>query len=78
MLVSEYAKQNQVDVQEYILRNQIIFEYHPNKDDKSNFDNFYKNNIKRNQIPNQREIVESNFSHYIQEWVKTSKIKNIL
>ena len=78
MLVSEYAKQNNVDVQEYILRNQIIFEYHPSKDDKSNFDNFYKNNIKRNQIPNQREIVESNFSHYIQEWVKTSKIKNIL
>ena len=78
MLVSEYAKQNGVDVQEYILRNQIIFEYHPDKKDKSNFDNFYKNNIKTHTIPDQRKLVESKFPHYIQEWITTSKTKNIL
>jgi hypothetical protein len=78
MLASEHAKQSGVDVQEYILRNQIISEYHPNKKDKYNFDNFYKDNIKRNNIPNQREIVESNFPHYIQEWIQNSKNKNIL
>ena len=35
-------------------------------------------NIKTHTIPDQRKLVESKFPHYIQEWITTSKTKNIL
>lgn len=78
MIISDYAKKNNVDVEEYILRNQIIFEYHPDKNDKGSFDKYYKNFLKLNDIPNQRQFVESKFSYYINQWVNYAKSKNIL
>lgn len=68
MLVSDIAVKNGIDIKEYVLRNQIIFEYHPNKEDKSNFADYYKDLLSLNKIENQRQVVESKFPHYIEQW----------
>ena len=74
MLVSDIAVKNGIDIKEYVLRNQIIFEYHPNKEDKNNFANYYKDLLSLNKIENQRQVVESKFPHYIKQWTN----KNII
>jgi hypothetical protein len=68
MLISDIAVKNSINIKEYVLRNQIIFEYHPNKEDKSNFADYYKDLLSLNKIENQRQVVESKFPHYIQQW----------
>jgi hypothetical protein len=68
MLVSDIAVKNGIDIKEYVLRNQIIFEYHPNKEDKGNFADYYKDLLSLNKIENQRQVVESKFPHYIEQW----------
>ena len=68
MLVSDIAVKKGIDIKEYVLRNQIIFEYHPNKEDKGNFADYYKDLLSLNKIENQRQVVESKFPHYIQQW----------
>jgi hypothetical protein len=73
MLVSDIAVQNGIDIKEYVLRNQIIFEYHPNKEDKNNFADYYKDLLSLNKIENQRQVVESKFPYYIEQWIKTHK-----
>ena len=73
MLVSDIAVKNGIDIKEYVLRNQIIFEYHPNKEDKGNFADYYKDLLSLNKIENQRQVVESKFPHYIEQWIKTHK-----
>ena len=73
MLVSDIAVKNGIDIKEYVLRNQIIFEYHPDKNDKSNFADYYKDLLLLNKIENQRQVVESKFPHYIEQWIKTHK-----
>ena len=78
MLVSDIATKNGAPVKEYILQNQIIFEYHPNKEDKNNFTNYYKDLLTLNKIENQRETIESKFSYYLQQWVEYAKSKNII
>lgn len=78
MIVSDLAKQKGVDVKEYILRNQIIFEYHPDKDNKNNFTNYYKDMLVLNKIENQRQVIESKFPYYIEQWVEYAKNKNII
>jgi hypothetical protein len=70
MLVSDIAVKKGYDIKEYVLRNQIIFEYHPNKEDKNNFTDYYKNMLILNKIENQREVVESKFPYYIEQWIK--------
>ena len=74
MLVSDVAVKKGYDIKEYVLRNQIIFEYHPNKEDKNNFTDYYKNMLILNKIENQREAIESKFPYYIQQWVKSKNI----
>lgn len=71
MLISDIAVKNGMDIKEYVLKNQIIFEYHPNKEDKSNFADYYKNLLSLNKIENQRQVVESKFPYYIEQWIKT-------
>lgn len=73
MLISEMAVKNGIDIKEYVLRNQIIYEYHPNKEDKSNFADYYKDLLSLNKIENQRQLVESKFPYYIEQWIKTHK-----
>ena len=74
MLISDIAVKNGINIKEYVLRNQIIFEYHPNKEDKGNFVDYYKNILSLNKIENQRMVVESKFPYYIEQWIN----KNII
>jgi hypothetical protein len=78
MIVSDIANKNGVGVKEYVLKNQIIFEYHPNKEDKNNFANYYKDMLILNKIENQRKIIESKFPEYIEKWIEYAKNKNII
>jgi len=74
MLISDIAVKNGIDIKEYVLRNQIICEYHPNKEDKGNFVDYYKDLLSLNKIENQRTVVESKFPYYIEQWIN----KNII
>ena len=75
MLISDIAVKNGIDIKEYVLRNQIICEYHPNKEDKGNFIDYYKDLLSLNKIENQRTVVESKFPYYIEQWVNKNKFK---
>jgi len=56
------------------VKNKIyICKYHPNKEDKSNFSDYYKDLLSLNKIENQRTVVESKFPYYIEQWIKTHK-----
>lgn len=70
MIVSDIANKNGTPVKEYVLKNQIIFEYHPDKNDKSNFADYYKDMLVLNKIENQRQIIEAKFPYYIEQWKK--------
>lgn len=78
MLISDYAKKQGIDVQEYILRNQIIFEYHPDQNNILNFDNYYKKNLDLKDIPNQRKKFESKMQEYLYKGIEMLKEKNII
>ncbi len=74
MLVSDIATQKGYNIKEYILKNQLIFEYHPDKNDKGNFADYYKGMLVLNKIENQREVIESKFPYYLQQWAKSKNI----
>jgi hypothetical protein len=78
MLVSDIAVKNNIDIKEYVLKNQIVCEYHPDKDDKNNFIDYTKNLLSLNKIENQRHTIESKFSYYIQQWVEQAKNKKLI
>jgi hypothetical protein len=76
MIVSDIATQNGAIVEEYILQNQIVCEYHPNKEGY-NFSDYYKNLLVLNKIENQRQTIESKFPYYIEQWIQYAKTKKI-
>jgi hypothetical protein len=78
MLCSDIAKKEDVNIKEYVLKNQIIFEYHPDKDNKSNFVDYYKNLLVLNKTENQRQIKEARFPQLINQWVEYAKNKGII
>ena len=78
MIVSNIAAKNGTIVEEYILQNQIICEYHPDKEDKNNFTDYYKNLLALNKIENQRQVIESKFPYYIEQWIQYAKDKKII
>jgi hypothetical protein len=75
MQISEIARSKGIDIAEYVLENQIIFEYHPDKENKNNFADYYKDLLHLNKIENQRKTIESKFPYYIQQWVEYAKHK---
>jgi hypothetical protein len=78
MLCSDIAKKEDVNIKEYVLKNQIIFEYHPDKDNKSNFVDYYKDLLVLNKTENQRQIKEARFPQLINQWVEYAKNKGII
>jgi len=62
---------------QYILKNQIIFEQHPDKNNKNNFINYYKDMLVLNEIEDQRKNIDSKFPYYIDNWIEYAKNKNI-
>ena len=75
MQISEIAKRSRIDIAQYVLENQIIFEYHPDKENKNNFSDYYKDLLHLNKIKNQREAIESKFPYYIQQWIQYANHK---
>ncbi len=75
MLVCEIAKKNNIDFEQYILRNQIIFEYSVGPLKEAGFSKYYKDNLVLNTIPNQRQEFEKNMGSYINQWKVKRNLK---
>jgi len=78
MMLSEYAKQNGIDFQQYLLKGQTIFEYSVGPLKNSGFSAYYKNLIVKNNIPDQRKQFEVKMNEYLNKGIQTLKQKNIL
>ena len=68
MIVSDKARKEGIPVKEYVLENQVIFEQSIGSFKNNHFSTYYKNLIKLNNIPNQRQVFESKFGEYINRW----------
>ncbi len=78
-MLTEYAKSQGVDFQQYILEEQVIFEYSVGNLKKPNdFTTYYKNYLTLHNIPNQRQQFESQMKNYLSKGVSMLKEKNIL
>jgi hypothetical protein len=79
MMLSQYAKQNGVDFQQYLLKGQTIFEYSVGPLKEINgFSQYYKDMLVLNDTPNQRKQFESKMNEYLNKGVQMLKQKNIL
>jgi hypothetical protein len=78
MMLSQYAKDKGVDIQQYILENQIVCEYELGPLEEGNLSKHYKDMIVLNDIPNQRQQFESRMQEYLQKGIQQLKEKNIL
>jgi len=78
MMLSQYAKKHKVDFQHYILKNQLVCEYEIGPLKNQNLSKHYKNIIKLNNIPNQRQQFESKMDGYLQKGIQQLKEKNII
>jgi hypothetical protein len=78
LMVTEHVKSQGVDFQQYILRGQTIFEYSVGPLKNGGFSKYYKDLLKLNNIPNQRQQFESKMREYLQRGIQQLKTKNIL
>lgn len=76
MLLSTAVKKQGIDVQQYILKNQLTCEYNTGNM-KNGYYNYYKKQLHINNIPNQREEFESNMPVYINNLYKKIQSNNI-
>lgn len=80
MLISQICKNNNVDIQQYVLNNEIISDYsNMNIDEKNNIfslTQYYKNNLKLynpNLTKIQRETFENKIDKFISDWIEKNK-----
>jgi len=78
MIISEYAKSQGADFQQYVLNGQTIFEYPVGALKERNFASAYRDLIALNDIPNQRQSFESKFQKYINDGVEILRTKHII
>jgi len=78
MLISGFAKQKGVNVKEYLLENQIIFEHSTGVFKDNHFSTYYKNQLVLNNVPNQRQVFESKMKEYLDKGVKMLQEKGII
>lgn len=81
MIISDYAKNNGVDFQQYVLTGNTIFEYSvgPLKSDKVNgFSKYYKDMLHLKDIPNQRATFEAKMDVYLKNNFEKLKKLGIL
>jgi hypothetical protein len=78
MLLTQYTKDKGVDIQQYVLENQIVCEYEMGPLKEGNLSKHYKDMIVLNNIPNQRQQFESRMQEYLQKGIQQLKEKNIL
>lgn len=79
LILTNIAKQNKIDFKRYTVNGQVIGEYWTGALlEKDGFSGYYKNFIVKNDIPNQREIFESNMELYVIKGIKMLQDKNII
>lgn len=79
LMLSEYAKSQGVDFQQYVLKGQTIFEYQTGPLKDRDFTNYYKDFIKTKiGAKEQRDKFEAKMQEYLQKGVQQLKEKNIL
>jgi hypothetical protein len=81
MIISNYAKGNGVDYQQYLLRGETIWMYPsgPLLENKADgFTKYYRDRLKINNVPNQRIEFEKHLSNYISVGIESLKQKNII
>jgi len=81
MIISDYCKSKGVDYQQYLLTGETIWMYPSGpllKNGINGFTQYYRDRLKTNTIPNQREEFESKFGEYINKQINYIKEKNII
>jgi len=78
MMVAEFVKVRGIDIQQYVLRGQTIFEYSVGSLVTGGFSSYYKDFLKLKDIPNQRKTFESNMKEYVNIGLKRLQEKNII
>lgn len=76
--LSQFAKNQNLDIQQYILENQLVCEYEIGPLKNNNLSKYYKDMLVLNDIPNQRQQFESKMEEYIQKGIQQLKDKNII
>ena len=77
-MVTEFVKIRGVKFQQYVMRGQTIFERPVGAFKDGGYTKMYKDLMHINDVPNQREIFESNMKMYIDRGLKTLQEKGIL
>jgi hypothetical protein len=79
MNIASFAKTKyNTNIEQYILRNQIIFERNMGVFENKLNSNLYKKYLKLNDIPNQRKNFESKFQEYFIKWHDYAIKNNVL
>jgi hypothetical protein len=78
LMLTEYVKIRGIDFQQYVMRGQTIFEYPVGPFKDGGFTKVYKNLMHINDVPNQRQIFESNMKMYLDKGLKMLQEKGIL
>jgi hypothetical protein len=78
MLLSNFAKNNGVDIQQYIIENQITTEYKYGSMCETGYTQYYKKFLKLKEIPNQRESFDSKMNEYLNSGIKNLIDKKII
>ena len=78
MIISQFAKSQGVDFQQYVLNGQTIFEYPIGPLKQRNMVSAYKDLIATKDIPNQRQEFESNFQEHINKGIQLLLDKKII
>ena len=79
MILVNYAKQFNIDFQQYVLRGLTIGDYWiGNWKEKDGLSGYYKNLIVKKEIPDQRTNFEANLENYIKKGILMLKEKNII
>jgi hypothetical protein len=81
IMVSDFVKTQGVDYQQYLLQGETIWMYPsgPLLENRANgFTQYYRDRLKTNDVPNQRQEFESKLPEYIKKGINQLKEKNIL
>lgn len=78
MLLAEYSKVRGVDIQQYVIENQLTVEYDRGPMNISGYNKHYRKYIAIKDILNQRKEFESNMGKYMRMGIKNLIDKNII
>jgi hypothetical protein len=78
MIISEHAKKQGADFQQYILEGELIFEYPIGPLKQRNVSSVYRDMIVTKNVPNQRAVFEAKFNDYLNIGVQQLINKKII